>query len=206
MARAWPGAARRAQPGHGDGEEPADRRLGRQAPGGGEGVQAVAGQLAGCDVGPDLARLGARGEQVGDQVLELLPCPGDVLAAVQQRYGQFGVVVLVLDQCECGQDGFELLGGITGGVPGLGELAQVQRDMTFVPGHQDRFDVGKYLYSVARPMPAAAAICDIVTAARPCSRTSAAVVSKVASWTARRCSSIVSVHSFGTPQGYMVLM
>ena len=57
---------------------------------------------------------------------------------------------------------------------------------------------GKYLYSVARPIPAAAAICDIVTAASPCSRTSAAVVSRVASWTARRCSSIVSVHSFGT--------
>jgi hypothetical protein len=55
-------------------------------------------------------------------------------------------------------------------------------------------------------MPAAAAICDIVTAARPFSWTSAAVVSRVASWTARRCSSIVSVHSFGTSQGYMVLI
>jgi hypothetical protein len=32
------------------------------------------------------------------------------------------------------------------------------------------------------------------------------VVSRVASWTARRCSSIVSVHSFGTSQGYMVLI
>src|SRR5438046_344170 len=64
---------------------------------------------------------------------------------------------------------------------------------------------GKYLYKVARPMPAAAAICDIVTDARPCSRASAAVVSRVASWTARRCSSIVSVHSFGTLQGYMML-
>ena len=55
-------------------------------------------------------------------------------------------------------------------------------------------------------MPAAAAICDIVTDARPCSRASAAVVSRVASWTARRCSSIVSVHSFGTSQGYMVMI
>jgi hypothetical protein len=78
-------------------------------------VQAVAGQLAGCDVGPDLARLGAGGEQIGDQVLELLPRPGHVLAAVQQRYRQFGVVVLVLDQRECHQDGFELPGRSAGG-------------------------------------------------------------------------------------------
>ena len=69
----------RAQPGHGDDEEPADCRLGRQAPGGGEGVQAVAGKLARRDVGPDLARLGAGGEQVGDQVLELLPRPAKAL-------------------------------------------------------------------------------------------------------------------------------
>src|SRR5439155_15264074 len=118
----------RAQPGHGDGEEPADCRLGGKAPGGGEGVQAVAGELAGCDVGPDLAGLGAGGEQAGDQVLELMPGPGDVLAAVQQRYGQFGAVVLVLDERECRQDGFELPGGRAGGVAGRGELAQVEGD------------------------------------------------------------------------------
>jgi len=57
-------------------------------------VQAVADQLVGRDVGPDLARLGAGGEQAGDQVLKLLPRPGDVLAAVQQRYRQLGAVVL----------------------------------------------------------------------------------------------------------------
>jgi hypothetical protein len=51
-------------------------------------------------------------------------------------------------------------------------------------------------------MPAATAICDIVTDASPCSRTSAAVVSRVASWTARRCSSSVSVHNFGTSREY----
>src|SRR5712691_7733895 len=62
---------------------------------------------------------------------------------------------------------------------------------------------GKYLYSVARPMPVSAAIRDIVTDASPCSATSAAVVSSVASCTARRCSSIVSVHSFGTTPAYI---
>jgi hypothetical protein len=46
-------------------------------------VQAVAGKFAGVDVGPDGAGLGAVGEQAADQVPELLPCPGDVLAAVQ---------------------------------------------------------------------------------------------------------------------------
>ena len=77
----------RAQAGHGDGEEPPHGRLGGQVSGGGQGVQAVAGALAGCDAGPDGAGLGARREQVGDQVLELLPRPGHVLAAVQQAAG-----------------------------------------------------------------------------------------------------------------------
>ena len=70
-------------------------------------MQAVAGEFAGCDIGPDDAGLGAFGEQLAEQVLELPPGPGDVLAAVQQRDGQFGVVVLVLDQGECLQDGLE---------------------------------------------------------------------------------------------------
>src|SRR5712691_792030 len=61
---------------------------------------------------------------------------------------------------------------------------------------------GKYLYSVARPILVSAAIFDIVTDASPCSWTSAAAVSRAASYTARRCSSIVSVHSLGTSQAY----
>lgn len=60
----------RAKSRHGDGEEAAYGRLGGQAPGGGEGVQAVTGEFAGCDVGPDDPGLGARGEQVAHQVLE----------------------------------------------------------------------------------------------------------------------------------------
>ena len=87
----------RAKSRHGDGEEPAHGHLGGQAACGREGVQAVAGEFAGCDVGPDSTGLGARGEQVGHQVLELLPRPGHVLAAVQQSHGQIGVVVLMLD-------------------------------------------------------------------------------------------------------------
>ena len=46
------------------------------------------------------------------------------------------------------------------------------------------------------------AIWDIVTDASPCWATRAAVVSRVASRTARRCASIVSSHSLGTPPLY----
>src|SRR5262245_1708029 len=63
---------------------------------------------------------------------------------------------------------------------------------------------GKYLYSVARPMPVSFAICDIVTDASPCWPTSATVVSRVASRTAARCASIVSVHSLGMRLMYTV--
>ncbi len=65
---------------------------------------------------------------------------------------------------------------------------------------------GKYLYSVARPIPVFSAICDIVTERSPCSATSAQVVSRIASRTARRCASIVSFHSFGTTPVYTTTM
>src|SRR5215203_1531260 len=60
----------------------------------------------------------------------------------------------------------------------------------------------KYLYSVARPMPVSLAIRDIVTESGPCSATSAAVASSVASCTARRCASIVSFHNLGITPVY----
>ena len=61
---------------------------------------------------------------------------------------------------------------------------------------------GKYLYSVARPIPASVAIADIVTDVSPRSVTSRAAASRVASRTAWRCSATVSVHSFGTRPVY----
>lgn len=63
---------------------------------------------------------------------------------------------------------------------------------------------GKYLYSVARPMPVSFAICDIVTDASPCPATRDAVASSVAACTARRCASIVLFQSFGTTPVYVV--
>src|SRR5436309_2757597 len=62
---------------------------------------------------------------------------------------------------------------------------------------------GKYLYNVARPMPACSAIVDMVTEASPLARTTAAVVSRIASSTARRCALIVSFHNFGTVSVYV---
>jgi hypothetical protein len=52
-------------------------------------------------------------------------------------------------------------------------------------------------------MPVFSAICDIVTDSSPFSVTSSAVVSRIASRTARRCASIVSFHSLGTTPVYM---
>src|SRR5215210_4515803 len=51
-------------------------------------------------------------------------------------------------------------------------------------------------------MPVFLAICDIVADRSPCSATSAAVVSRIASRTAARCASIVSFHRFGTTPVY----
>src|SRR5215212_5298506 len=51
-------------------------------------------------------------------------------------------------------------------------------------------------------MPVFLAICDIVADRSPCSATSAAVVSRIASQTAARCASIVSFHRFGTTSVY----
>ena len=73
--------------------------------------------------------------------------------------------------------------------------------------HLNQTPSGKYFYSVARPMPASSAICDIVTERSPCSVTSAQVVSRIASRTAaRRCTSIVSFHSLGTKVHYVTTM
>jgi hypothetical protein len=56
---------------------------------------------------------------------------------------------------------------------------------------------------VARPTPVSSAIWDIVTESGPCSVAKAAVVSRMASRTSRRCASMVLSHSFGMPIAYM---
>ena len=61
---------------------------------------------------------------------------------------------------------------------------------------------GKYLYSVARPIPLSLATCDIVTPLSPCWATSAAVASRTASRTASRCAAMVSLQILGMHGSY----
>jgi ABC transporter len=74
-----------------------DRGPGWQAAAGLQGVEAVAGKLLGRHVVADLAGLGALGQQVADEVAELLACSGDVLAPMQEC-SQVGALVLVGDE------------------------------------------------------------------------------------------------------------
>jgi hypothetical protein len=104
-----PASTWRTQPGEDDLDEPVDRGLGWQYGGGGEGVQAVAGEFVRCDIGAEHAGLGAFGEYTLDQVVELLLRVGDLLVTVQEPY-ELGVVVaagLVDDQGVRRQHGFQ---------------------------------------------------------------------------------------------------
>jgi len=140
-------------------------------------VEAEARKLARRDIVPDVTGLRRLGQQVCDEVAEMLMRLGNVLAPVQERC-ELGAVGPLLGNERIGpEDGFEPLAGVAPVVPDLGEMLKMASDLAFVPGGQDRSDVGKYLYSVARPMPACSAICDIVTDASPWLATSAAVAS-----------------------------
>src|SRR5215218_8170566 len=87
-------SARGAQPSQSDRDEPADRGLRRQAVGCCEGVEAVARKLLRRHIVPDVAGLCASGQQVSDEVAELLLRSGDLLVSMQERR-EFGVVVPV---------------------------------------------------------------------------------------------------------------
>ena len=132
------------QPSQGNRDEPADRGLGRQAAGRCEGVEAVTRELVGRDIFPETAGLGGLGQQVSNEVAELLLCSGDVLTPMQECL-KLGAVVLVLNERVCLEHGFEPLANVAGFVPDLGEILEVAADLTFVPGDQDRFDVWEVL-------------------------------------------------------------
>ena len=87
-------SARRAQPRQSDPDKPEDRSLGRQATGCTEGVDAVAGELVRRDVIPEVAGHGNLGQQVLDQVMDMLLRSGEVRTPMQEC-GQFGAGVLV---------------------------------------------------------------------------------------------------------------
>jgi len=77
-------SARGAKAGHGDRDKPADRSLGRQTAGCGQGVEAVAGKLTRRHVILQAAGLRALGQQAADEAMQLLLGPGDMLASVSR--------------------------------------------------------------------------------------------------------------------------
>jgi hypothetical protein len=68
---------------HGDPDEPVNGLLGRQAARSGQRVEAVGRQLAGCDVVSKLAFPGYIGQQLREQLDELLLCPSSRAPAVR---------------------------------------------------------------------------------------------------------------------------
>jgi hypothetical protein len=146
-------------------------------------VQAVAREFVRRDIIPRVASLCPLGNQVSDDSAEVLLGSGDVLASMQECR-EFGAVVLMGNEGEGLEHGFEPLASAAS----LAPSCQATRIAS---------TSGKYLYKVARPMPVSSATCDMVTDSSPCFSTSEAVVSRVASRTARRCVSIVLLHSLG---------
>ncbi len=135
-----------AQPSQSDRDEPADRSLGRQAAGCCEGVEAVARKFVRRDIIPEPAGLGDLGQQVSDQVDELLLRSGDVLTSMQECR-EFGAVVLavVADERVRLEHRFEPLASVARLVAEFGEMVEVTGDVTLVPGEQDRFDICEVL-------------------------------------------------------------
>jgi hypothetical protein len=124
--------------------EAAHRSLGRQAASGCEGVKAVTGELIGRDIIPELAGSRALGQQVSDEAGEQLSRFSDVLSAMQECR-KLGPMVLVRRERIGHQHRFEALAGVTRLIPNLSEMCEVLGDLTFVPGNEDRFDIGEVL-------------------------------------------------------------
>ncbi len=132
------------QPSQNDCDEPVDCGLGRQAAGCGEGVEAVARELVRCDIVPEVAGLCGVGQQVSDEVAELLLRSGDVLTSMQECR-EFGAVVLVGNERVGLEYSFEPLASVASLVPDFGKMFEVVGDLTFVPGDQDGFDAWEVL-------------------------------------------------------------
>jgi len=109
-----------------------------------DSMEAVAGQLLWGDVIADLAAGCALGQQVPDELVELLLGAGDVGPSMQQR-GQVAAVMFVDDQCIGLQHRLEPRASVTSPVPDLGELCEVAGDLALVPGEKDRFHVREVL-------------------------------------------------------------
>ncbi|MEX0850237.1 MAG: hypothetical protein WD015_01925, partial [Gaiellaceae bacterium] len=87
-------------------------------------MEAVARELVGRDIIPEVAGLCALAQQVSDEVAEVVLRSGDVLTSMQECR-EFGAVVLVLNQRVGLEHGFEPLAGVASLVPDLGEIFEV---------------------------------------------------------------------------------
>jgi hypothetical protein len=103
-------------------------------------VKAVARKLVRRDIIPEVAGFCALGQQVSDEMPEVLLRTGDVLPAMQECR-ELGAVMLVGNEREGLEHGFEPLASVASLVPNFGEMFEVGCDLTLMPGDQDRFDV-----------------------------------------------------------------
>jgi|GEM_PF-5724038 len=102
-------------------------------------MQAVTGELGRRDVIAKVTGLLDLDEQASDQVNQLLLCQFDLLAPMQEPPELRAVLLtMVRDEGVRLQHGFEPLASIAGLVPEMGEVFDVVRDVTSVPGDQDR--------------------------------------------------------------------
>jgi hypothetical protein len=132
------------QPSECDRDEPADGSLGRQAVGGFESVEAVRRELTRRDVIADVAGHCGVGKQAFDQVADMLLCSRDVFTSMQQR-GELVAVDVVVKERVGLEHRRESFTRIVSMVSDLGEILEVTGDLPFVPGDEDRFDVGEVL-------------------------------------------------------------
>ena len=187
-------SAWRAQSGQCHANEPANCRLGAQAAGCFQGVKAVARELVGRDILPDVAARRTLGDQLPDEVVEPLPGLSDVLALVQERpeLGDLAAPAGVQDVGVGVEDGLEPLTRTGGPVPDLRALFEVRIHVAVVPGDEDRLDVQEVL--VERRASDAGLLGDSRHRHRmePVLGHQATVASRIASPTSRRCAWMVA--------------
>lgn len=136
----WSESSRGAQSSQCYRDEPADCGLARQAAGSCEGVEAEARKFIGRNVIPKITFLRAFDQQISDEVVKPLLRTGD-MRALMQKCREFGAVVLVGNERESLEHGFQSLTGVARLIPDCGKLFEVAVDLAFVPGDQDRFDI-----------------------------------------------------------------
>jgi len=113
-------------------------------------VDAVASKLVRRDILPEAAGSCDLGQQVPDQIDELLLCPADVLASMQHCRELRAVVFTVVKRIGL-EYHFEPLASVAGLVAKFGEVFELAGDVMFVPGDQDRLDVWEVLVERCTP-------------------------------------------------------